>query len=157
MINWKFDASQFNPDRIFDPIPVGDHRVRVEEAEEQVSKTGRDMIKLTLSVSGHDSKLFHYIVFMHEHQEMTNQSLGMFFDSFGIRPGDMNLQNWIGKVGAARVKHETYEGRTNARVSFFILRSKQGDLPLWQERGARAPKSLREEFAESSEEPWRNF
>ena len=100
MINWKFDANQFDPDKTFELIPVGDHRVRVESAEEQISKTGRDMVKLTLAVSGYGSRLFHYIVFMDDRPDITNQNLGMFFDSFGIRPGDMNLQNWIGKVGA---------------------------------------------------------
>lgn len=154
MINWKFDANQFDPDKAFELIPVGDHRVRVENAEEQVSKTGRDMIKLTLAVSGYGSKLFHYIVFMDDRPDITNQNLGMFFDSFGIRPGDMNLQNWIGKVGAARVKHEQYEGKANARISFFILRSKQEGLPIWQEKGANAPRSMREESGELVDIPF---
>ncbi len=157
MINWNFDANQFDPDRGFEPVPVGDHRVRVEDAEEQVSKTGRDMIKLTLAVSGHSSKLFHYIVFMEERQDITNQNLGMFFDSFGITPGDMNLQNWIGKVGAARVKHEQYDGKQQARVAYFILWSKQGDLPPWKESGSGngsssyTPRSFREEISSDEE------
>ncbi|NCC95620.1 MAG: DUF669 domain-containing protein [Synergistales bacterium] len=162
MINWRFNSNNYDPNKSFELVPVGDHRVRIEEAEEQTSKTGRDMIKLTLAVSGHGSKLFHYIVFMEDRPEITDQNLGQLFDSFGIPVGDMNLNNWIGKVGAARVKHEPYDGKQQARMSYFILRSKQGDLPPWVEKGngasssystsSNAPRSFREDYA-AGEEP----
>jgi hypothetical protein len=53
-INWTFDNSQYE-EKTFKPIPVGEHRVRIASAEEQTSsKTGNQMIKLTLEVSGHN-------------------------------------------------------------------------------------------------------
>ena len=62
-INWDFDSKEYNPDGQFSPLPPGDYRVRIEEAEETQSKSGNDMIKVTLSVSGKSNKLWHYIVF----------------------------------------------------------------------------------------------
>lgn len=145
MINWKFDANQYDPNKSFELIPVGDHRVRIETVEEQTSKSGNDMLRLTLSVSGYGSKLFHYIVFMPDKPEITNQSLGSVFDSFGITPGDMNFYGWQWRVGAARVKHEQYDGKPQAKIAYFLLRSKQGDLPPWQEKGDKNFTSVREE------------
>jgi len=150
MINWKFDANQYDPNKSFELIPVGDHRVRIETVEEQTSKSGNDMLRLTLSVSGYGSKLFHYIVFMPDKPEITNQSLGSVFDSFGITPGDMNFYGWQGRVGAARVKHEQYDGKPQAKIAYFLLRSKQGDLPPWQEKGDKNFTSVREEYEEAN-------
>jgi hypothetical protein len=145
-MKWNFDASQYDPNKSFELIPVGDHRVRIETVEEQISKnTGYEMFKLTLSASGYGSKLFHYVVFMPDRPEITNQNLGTIFDSFGIQQGNMNIYEWQGKVGAARVKHEQYDGKPQAKIAYFLLRSKQDDLPPWQEKGDKNFTSVREE------------
>jgi len=157
MKQWKFNAENYDPEKSFDVIPVGDHRVRIEEVEEQISKSsGNNMLKLTIKASGYSSKLFHYLVFMDDRPEITDQNLGKIFDSFGIPQGDMNLFGWVGKVGAARVKHEQYEGKPQARIAYFINRSKQDDLPLWQEKGSSSSygTSVREEVHEESDVPF---
>ena len=136
-ISWNFDASQATTND-FAPIPQGDHRVRIANAEEQKSSKGNDMIKLTLDVSGHSGSLWHYIVFMPDNPQMTNQKLGQIFDSFGITPGDMNIKNWLGKVGGARVKHEQYNGEPSPKVSYFLSRSKVEKLPDWSEPAGKA-------------------
>ena len=124
-----YDGKKFDPNTAFEPIPAGRHRLRVEAAEEATSKSGNEMIKVTFSVSGHAGRLFHYFV----DGEKIQMFLDPFFDSFGISPGDFNVLNWRGKVGAAQVKHEMYQDKPQARIAFFILRSKQGELPQWQE------------------------
>lgn len=127
---WEFKREEQN----FSIIPEGVHRVRIDEAERQVSKSGKDMIKLTLAVSGYNSHLFHYIVFLPDRPEITNRNLTQLFDSFtGIKPGDCNEVNWVGKVGAAKVKHEEYNGDMVPRVGYFIKASKAKNLPAWQE------------------------
>ena len=144
-MKWTFDANQYDANKTFELIPVGDHRVRIETVEEQISKnTGYEMCKLTLSASGYGSKLFHYVVFMPDRPEITNQNLGTIFDSFGIQQGNMNIYEWQGKVGAARVKHEQYDGKPQAKIAYFLLRSKQDDLPPWQEKGDKNFTSVRE-------------
>lgn len=136
-MDWTFDANDYE-EQDFAPLPIGDYRVRVKEVERQTSKTsGNEMIKLTLSVSGKNNLLWHYIVFMRDDPKKTNQMLGAFFNSFGMQP-DMNEKNWVGKVGAARVKHEEYNGEPQAKVAYFLARSKQDKLPPWVEPGGGA-------------------
>lgn len=134
---WNFNAEDYK-ENDFAPIPVGDHRVRIAKAEEKTSSKGNDMVVLTLDVSGHASSLWYYLVFMPDNPQMTNQKLGQIFSSFGITPGDMNVANWVGKVGAARVKHEKYNGEDTARVSYFLSKEKQAQLPAWQESPGKA-------------------
>lgn len=136
-ISWNFNENDYQ-ENDFAIIPVGDYRVRIANAEETKSKNGNDMIKLTLDVSGHSSSLWHYLVFMPDNAKMINQKLGQIFDSFGITPGDMNTQNWLGKVGGARVKHELYNGENFAKINYFLSRAKVDKLPDWQEPAGKA-------------------
>ena len=131
-INWNFNSNDYE-EQSFKPIPVGDHRVRIASAEEQTSGSGRQMIKLVLNVSGYNSTIWHFIVFMTENQKLTNQKLGELWNSFGIPQGNFNLQQWVGKVGAAKVKHEDYNGEPNAKIAYFISRDRQDKLPAWKE------------------------
>lgn len=129
---WDFkreESNNFNTN-----IPEGKHRVRIKSAEKAVSKTGKDMLTLQLEVSGYNSILYHYIVFLTDRPEITNRNLTQFFDSFkDIPEGEFDTSKWIGKVGACTVKHEEYNGNINAKVGYFIKADKQGDLPAWQE------------------------
>ena len=132
MINWNFDSNDYT-EQSFKPIPVGDHRVRIASAEEQTSNSGRQMIKLVLEVSGYSSTIWHYLVFMPDNQKLTNQKLGELWNSFGIQQGNFNLNSWVGKVGAAKVKHETYNNEPSAKIAYFINKDRQDKLPAWQE------------------------
>ena len=136
-INWNFNASEYE-ETSFKPIPVGDHRMRVASAEEQTSSSGNQMIKLVLEVSGYNSTIWHWIVFMPDNQKLTNQKLGEFWNSFGIPQGNFNLASWVGKVGAGKVVHKEYNGMANAKVSYFIGKDRQDKLAPWSEpnRGA---------------------
>ena len=134
MVNWNFNAADYE-ETSFKPIPIGDHRVRIASAEEQTSNSGRQMIKLVLNVSGHNATIWHFIVFMSENQKLTNQKLGEFWNSFGIQQGNFDLSSWVGKVGAAKVKHEDYNGEPSAKIAYFISRDRQDKLPAWKEPG----------------------
>ena len=115
-------------------IPEGKHRIRVKNAEMAVSSKGNNMLTLQFDVSGYGEILYHYITFMKDNPQMTNRMLTAFFDSFkDIPEGNTNLQSWIGKVGACVVKHEEYNGNTKSKISYFIHKDKQGDLPGWKE------------------------
>ena len=96
------------------------------------------MIKLILDVSGYNSTVWHWLVFLPDKPELTNQKLGEFFNSFGIQPGNFNLTSWIGKVGAAKVKHELYEGETTVKVAYFIGKDRQDKLSAWVEPSNKA-------------------
>ena len=136
-IQWNFNSADYE-ESSFAPIPVGDVRVRIASVEEQTSSNGNDMLKITLDVSGHSSSLWYYLVFMPQNPQMTNQKLGQIFDSFGITPGNMNFNSWVGKVGGCRVKHELYNGENSAKVSYFLSRAKVDKLPAWQDTPGKA-------------------
>lgn len=136
-INWNFNADDYE-EQSFKPIPVGDHRMRIASAEEQTSSTGKQMIKIVLDVSGQNATIWHFIVFMPENQKLTNQKLGELWNSFGIPQGDFNLNSWVGKVGAAKVKHDTYNGEVSPKIAYFINKDRQDKLPNWQEPPSKA-------------------
>lgn len=126
-------------EQTFEPIPEGEHRIRIKSADKAVSKSGNDMIALQFEVSGYNSLLYHYIVFMEDKPEITNRMLTQFFDSFkDIKDGDFDMRNWIGKVGACVVKHDEYNGSKSAKVRYFLKADKQDVLPSWQEPGDRS-------------------
>lgn len=120
--NFKREEQDFS-------IPAGDHRVAIESAEKALSKAGNDMLIIKMRVSGYSGLLWHYIVFMDEHPEITNRNLTQFFDSFDIEDGNFNLASYIGKVGAARVK---IDENGYAKVAWFIHKKKQDNLPPWK-------------------------
>jgi hypothetical protein len=136
-IQWQFNNNDYS-EKSFAVIPVGEHRVRIEKAEETTSQAGNQMIKLMLEVSGHNGKIFHNVVFMNDNQQLTNQKLGELFNSFDIQPGNFNLNTWVGRVGAAKVKHEPYNGENQPKVAYFINRDRQASLPAWQEPSNKA-------------------
>lgn len=134
MIQWEYDASKYNPDA-FKLIPPGKYRVRIEDAEEQISKTGKPMIRLTLKVNGYNSTIWTWIVFDNSSEEAsdrTNDRVGRIFDSFNIPAGNFNLEVWKGKAGAAEIKNEPDDkGEQRAKVKYFIPHKNQDELPAW--------------------------
>lgn len=132
MANWTFDPSQYE-ENDFSIIPAGDHRVRINEVAEKTFSTGKDGFEITLDVSGHNSKLWFYLVIDPSDAKKTNQRFGQFFESFGIT--DFNLLHcraWIGKIGGVRVKHEEYNGENKAKVAFCLNKKNQDKLPTWK-------------------------
>ena len=136
-INWNFSADDY-AETSFKPIPVGDFRVRIASAEEQTSGSGKQMIKLVLEVSGHNATIWHYLVFLPDNAKLTNQKLGELWNSFGIPQGNFDLNSWQGKVGAAKVKHEAYNGEESAKIAYFIAKDRQDKLPAWVEPSNKA-------------------
>lgn len=122
--NWNFKH-----EKTMQEIPVGEYRIRIAEAVKQVSQNGNDMIKLKFDVSGFNTPMYHYIVFMSDRPEITNRNLTQLFDSFGIPEGEFNLANWVGKVGGCKTKEDEY----GAKVQYFLSRKKVDALPAWQE------------------------
>lgn len=134
-MSWEYKREE----QTFKPIPEGAHRIRIKSAEKAQSKSGNDMLVLQFDVSGYNSTLYHYITFLTSNPEITNRMLTSFFDSFkDIPDGEFDTSKWIGKVGACQVKHEDYNGNTNAKIHYFIKADKQDDLPPWKESGNSA-------------------
>lgn len=143
--DWKFEEVE----NTFPEIPEGEHRVRIEKAEKQKSKNGRDMIKIQLEVSNYKGKLWYYLVFLDEYPEITNSNLTSIFKSFGIKPGNFNLKDWEGKVGAAKVyKDEEY----GPKVHYFLNKEQQQDLPKWVNPDDAKPQQKNETMEEVNDD-----
>lgn len=135
MATWNFDPSMYE-EKDFSIIPAGDHRVRITDVEEKVSKNGNEMYEFTFAVSGYNSKLWFYLVLDKNDPKKTTQRIGDFFNSFGIADYSMGSgKQWIGKVGAVRVVHEEYNGNTQAKVAYVLNRKNQDKLEPWKESG----------------------
>ena len=130
MVSWNFTASDYE-EKSFKPIPVGDHRVRIFDAVEKVSNSGNDMIEVTLEVSGHSGKVWHYLVLKKDDVKRTNQKLGEFWNSFGIPMGNFALATWKGKVGGAKIVHEEYAGSLRPRIAYLLNKDRQEKLAPW--------------------------
>ena len=138
MAAWTFNPDMYE-EQDFSIIPVGDHRVRITDVIERTFNSGNSGYEITFAVNGYNSKLWFYLVLDRNDPKKTNQRIGDFFNSFGITDYDMShYRGWIGKVGAARVKHEEYNGNMTAKVAFLINRKKQDALAPWKDAGAAA-------------------
>lgn len=139
MANWTFDPSQYS-EKNFDIIPVGDYRARIEDVVERKFNSGNEGYEITLAINGYNSKMWFYLVLDASNVAQTNQRLGEFFDSFGITGRSTGTgKQWIGSVGAVRVKHEAYKGENRPKVAYVIARNRQDKLPAWKNTGAQAP------------------
>lgn len=135
-MEWNYQREEST----FEEIPVGEHRVRIADAEKAISKNGNDMLVLTLDVSGYRSRLWHYVVFMPDHPEITNRNLTAIFDSFGIEDDNFNLASWVGKVGGCMTKEDEY----GTKIRYFLSKKKQEALPPWKEAGKTIEATMQE-------------
>ncbi len=125
---WTFNPNDYK-ETDYSPIPVGDHRVRINDVVAKTFKSGNKGYEITLDVSGYNSKLWYYLVVSTDSEQNT-KNFGDFFNSFAITDYDLDhFMGWKGKVGAVKVKHETYNGQDQAKVSFCISRKRQDKLP----------------------------
>ena len=138
MAQWTFDPSQYS-EKNFQIIPVGDYRARIEDVVERKFDSGNEGYEITLAINGYNSKMWFYLVLDQGNPARTNQRLGEFFDSFGITNyATGSGKQWIGSVGAVRVKHEPYKGENRPKIAYVIARNRQDKLPAWKNTSASA-------------------
>lgn len=140
-MSWSYKREE----KQFPTLAEGQYRIRIKSADKAQSKNGNDMLTLQFEVSGSSVIIYHYIVFLDDRPEITNRMLTQFFDSFkDIPEGDFNMQNWIGKVGAAKIKNEEYNGNISSKISYFIAGDKQDNLPAWVNPDGSTPPQVDE-------------
>lgn len=148
LANWTFDPSQYS-EKNFETIPVGDYRARIEDVVEKTFSSGNDGYEITLAINGYSSRMWYYLTLDKSNPTRTNQTIGEFFNSFGITSPAMGTgKQWVGCVGAVRVKHEMYKGENRAKVAYFIARNRQDKLPAWKGNATQAPAPAQVEIPE---------
>ena len=141
MANWTYDPSQYE-EKNFEIIPVGDYRARINDVVEKTFSSGSQGYEITLDINGYSSKMWFYLVLNADNPAQTNQRIGDFFNSFGITNTALGTgKQWIGAVGAVRVKHEPYNGENRAKVAYCINRSRQDSLPEWKNLSGTTPQA----------------
>jgi len=139
MANWTYDPSQYQ-EKNFQLIPVGDYRARISDVQEKRFNSGNEGYEITLEINGYNSRMWFYLVLDPSDPAKTNQRIGDFFNSFGITTPTLGTgKQWIGAVGAVRVKHEEYNGDQTAKVAYCINRNRQDKLAPWKNTGAAIP------------------
>lgn len=129
---WIFDPSQYS-EKNFEIIPVGDYRARIADVVEKTFSSGKNGYEITLDINGYNSKMWFYLVLDPSNVAQTNQRIGDFFNSFGVTNYALGTgKQWVGLVGAVRVKHEAYNGENRAKIAYCIARSRQDKLPAWK-------------------------
>lgn len=139
MANWTYDPSQYQ-EKNFEIIPVGDYRARIADVTERTFSSGNSGYEITLDINGYNAKMWMYLILDASNPAQTNQRIGEFFDSFGIKGVNMGTgKQWVGSVGAVRVKHREYNGKTRADVAYCIGKNRQDKLPAWKGSAPAAP------------------
>lgn len=136
MATWTFDPSQYE-EKNFEIIPVGDYRARIADVAEKTFSSGNQGYEITMEINGYNSRMWFYLVLDPSNPKQTNQRIGDFFNSFNITVAALgNGKQWIGSVGAVRVKHELYNGENRAKIAYCIARNRQDKLPAWKNTGS---------------------
>ncbi len=155
---WNYKPEDFK-ENDYGIIPEGKFRVRIEKAEEQISRnSGKPMIKLTLAVNGYNSKLWAFLVLDasdREHEQKTNQRLGTIFNCFAITPGNMNLSDWEGKSDGAFIRHgKDAQDKERAEIGYFLYRKEVDTLPEWKEKKSNVINPDMVDFSGNSGNPY---
>jgi len=119
MSNWDYQREETPR------LSPGDYRVAVVGVEEKTSKSGNEMIVISVQPSGSNIKIQQYIV----KNEYFNRNMTSFFDSFNVEEGNFNFLTWIGAMGAAKLKEDE---NGYLKVAYFLDKKRAEKLPEWK-------------------------
>jgi hypothetical protein len=102
---------------VFKIPPVGEYTVQIIRGEEQLTKTGKKMMKLTCEIiqSEFKNKIFENIV----ETDYAQQHIYNIFAACGKTPQKGQVitgETFVGWVGKVKIKHEQYNGETQLRI-----------------------------------------
>jgi hypothetical protein len=106
--------TQSTPTAGYGTLDAGDYKVTVENAEDDMSKAGNDMIKLTLGIHGRNNKLFERLVFTENAYWKIDQVLAAL--GFDVEDGsDFSLPS-----RSAPIKWKPWSKSTRASTPFKV-------------------------------------
>ena len=107
--------------------PIGEYDFCVMSAELTYSKNNNPMYKVRMDLAGADGSLFDNLVLTEE----SEWRLVTFFESIGLKkkgkPFNIGLRDaftkCVGMEGRVKIKHELYNGKTQAKVAEYLVTS----------------------------------
>lgn len=137
----QFNKNEYEEDRKFEIVPIGEHQVRITEAKEGVSmSSGKNMITLVVEPVDEKikGKLWYYII----DDKYASQKIGDVLLSCGFTkdkiPLNVTAHTFRNLIGTVKVKHETYKGEKQAKINYWI----KAENPLPAETTGTSPEDI---------------
>lgn len=131
---FDYDGSKYDPDaqQEYRPIPEGQHRAEIvavvtknESGGQLTSSKGNPMMYIDVKIAGFENRypVRQYIV----DNEFFVKNIGDILDSCGENPNTktFNVALLKGMRGVVQIKHEEYQGKTNAKIHYWVSQKKQ--------------------------------
>lgn len=111
----------------FPLVPEGFHKVFIEKVERRTSSNGDRQYNLIMQVDDSNQKLFDLITICEDKEKPANRILWrfrVFLKALGLphagSPLEFDMDEWINRKVEVQVVHDTYEGKTRAKVKNYI-------------------------------------
>ena len=124
--------------------PIGEYNFIVVSVEKTYAKSsGNPMLKVRLDLQGADGSVFDNIVI----SEKAMFTLITFFESVGVKKKGEPMTIGVGEAadravnceGRCKIKHETYNGETRAKVDKYIVLESKPKLTKAEEESIDMP------------------
>lgn len=120
---FKHDSTGVDPDMKFPLLPVDQwFPFRIYDAEEQVSKSGNNMVLAKCEVFNDEryggEQVWHWVTFLPSDNKGAGISVH-FRKCIGVPFGgndEVDAQAWIGKRFMGKIEHSEYKGRKNHKI-----------------------------------------
>jgi hypothetical protein len=106
-------------------LEPGDHRMVILSAEEGKSKSGKDMITVSMRPSGAQMTLKYFVV----EGPYFSRNMDELWESFGLKSGDYEFAGWRGAMGAAKL---ATDDRGYLKIKYLLRPEKAANLPEWK-------------------------
>jgi len=120
---YEYDGTYDPESKTFAIPPVGKVRVRIEEATEEVSANGNDMMVLVCKVldgAGKGSHLWEYIVY----NQFAQRTFGSIMNACGLAVNvkrNIKPELFVNREAVVQIKHETYNENKRAKIAYWVF------------------------------------
>lgn len=137
------NTNDYQPEDYTQPsFEEGEHLLKIMEVIDKPSQAGNEMFTIKM-ITAKSPIEFKYWLVKNEH---FNKNATRFFDCFGIRRGDFDTRNWIGKKGKGFIAkgQPKEDGKSYFEVKYLIVEG--------TEQAMKGPVQQAQEYKKAYEE-----